>query len=307
MSHQSPGDHHNHHQSSENLKVAFFLNLGFTLFEVAGGFWTNSIAILTDSVHDFGDSISLGLAWYFDRLSYRERSARHTYGYRRFRVLGGLITGLTLLLGLAFVLYHATSRLMHPAEVHVPGMMALAVVGVLFNGAAVLRMRGGTSLTEKLVSWHLLEDALGWIAVLIGAGIMAIWDVPVVDPLLSIGISLLVFWNVGKNLKKVFAVLLQTAPDDFDVDDFEHRVRGIAGVESIHHVHSWSIDGESHVLSAHLVLADASVDPAEVKAKVRELLAADLFEHVTLEVEVAGEACPQREREEAGSELSEGE
>jgi cobalt-zinc-cadmium efflux system protein len=306
MSHQSHGEYH-HHRSSENLKVAFFLNLGFTLLEVAGGFWTNSIAILTDSVHDFGDSISLGLACYFDRLSYRKRSARHTYGYRRFRIFGGLITGLTLLLGLAFVLYHAIPRLMHPAEVQVPGMMVLAVIGVFFNGAAVLRVRRGSSLTEKLVSWHLLEDALGWIAVLIGAGIMAIWNVPVVDPLLSIGISLLVFWNVGKNLKKVFAVLLQSAPDDFDVDDFGRRVRRIAGVESIHHVHSWSIDGESHVLSAHLVLADASVDPAEVKAKVRELLSADLFEHVTLEVEVAGEACPQREREEAGSELSEGE
>lgn len=306
MSHQKSNGHH-HQGSSENLKVAFFLNLGFTLLEFAGGFWTNSIAILTDSVHDFGDSISLGLAWYFDRISYRDKTSRHSYGYRRFRLLGGLITGLMLLLGLAFVLYHAITRLLTPAEVHVPGMIALAVIGVLFNGAAVLRLRRGTSLTEKLVSWHLLEDALGWIAVLLGAGVMAIWHLPVIDPILSIGISLFVLWNVVQNLKKVFAVLLQTAPENFDADAFEQDVLKIPGVSSVHHVHSWSIDGESHVLSAHLVLADPETDPAAVKSKVRSLLEGGPFEHITLEVELAGDACPQREAEGAQSELSGGE
>lgn len=285
------GDPHHHHSSSDNLKVAFFLNLGFTVLEVIGGFWTNSIAILTDSIHDFGDSISLGLAWYFDCLSKRQRTARHTYGYRRFRLLGGLITGLMLLVGLGFVLYHAVARLREAAEVHASGMLALAVLGVLFNGAAVLRVKSGTSLTEKIVSWHLIEDVLGWVAVLIGAGIMMIWEVPIIDPMLSILISLLVLWNVGRNLKKVFAVMLQTTPESFDVEDFERRALEIDGVASLHHIHSWSIDGESHVLSAHIVLEAGAVDPVNIKKLVRGLIDDAAFEHITLEVELSGEPC----------------
>ncbi len=288
------GDHgHHHHSSSDNLKVAFFLNFGFTILEIIGGFWTNSVAILTDAIHDLGDSISLGLAWYFDKLSDREHTPRYTFGYRRFRLLGGLITGVMLLLGLGFVLYHAIGRLADPQEVKAPGMLALAVLGVLFNGAAVLRVKHGTSLTEKLVSWHLIEDTLGWVAVLIGAGIMMIWDVPIIDPLLSIGISIFVLLNVGRNLKKVFSVMLQTAPDSFDSQRFEADVLAIEGIESVHHIHSWSIDGESHVLSAHLVLKDSAVDPAVIKSRVRELVDPHDFEHITLETERPGDLCPQ--------------
>lgn len=286
---------HPHHGSDKNLKLAFFLNLGFTLLEIAGGFWTNSIAILTDAVHDLGDSISLGLAWYFEKLSHRGRTARHTYGYRRFRLLGGLITGLMLLAGLGFVLYHAVGRLSDPQEVRVPGMLVLAVLGVAFNGAAVLRLKRGSSLTEKLVSWHLIEDTLGWVAVLIGAGIMMIWEVPIVDPILSIGISLIVLWNVGRNLRKVLSVLLQTAPEGFDTDEFERRALEIDGVESLHHIHCWSIDGESHVLSAHLVLTRGAKSIAVIKEQVRDLIDPHQFEHVTLETESPDDDCPQDE------------
>lgn len=287
--------HHHHHHGGDNLKVAFFLNLGFTLIEIAGGLWTNSIAILADAVHDLGDSLSLGLAWYFDRVSRRGRTATQTYGYRRYSLLGGLVTGLVLLAGLGFVLWHSVQRLLEPAEVRVEGMIALAVLGVLFNGAAVLRVRRGTSLTERIVSWHLIEDTLGWVAVLVGAGIMAIWDAPIVDPILSIGISVVILWNVIRNLRGVLAVFLQASPEGFDVDEFVARARELEGIESLHHIHSWSIDGESHVLSAHIVRSGDSTDDAELRRKVRALLDPHAFEHVTLEVEAADEDCPQRE------------
>lgn len=281
------------HNSTGNLKTAFFLNLSFTIIEIVGGLWTNSIAILSDAVHDLGDSLSLGLAWYFDRLSRRAGNPTNTYGYRRYSLLGGLITAVVLIAGLTFILWQAIGRLFSPEQVNAPGMMLLAVIGVLFNGAAVLKVKKGSSLTEKVVSWHLLEDTLGWIAVLVGAGIMATWEMPIIDPLLSIGISLFVLWNVFRNLRQFFTVFLQRTPHGFDLRQFERAVLAIPNVTSIHHTHSWSIDGESHVLTTHLVMQkDVGRDEIiEVKSSVRNMLDKKTFEHVTVDIELEGEEC----------------
>ena len=290
--HNGPG-HAHAHTSGGNLKTAFFLNLAFTIIEVIGGLLTNSIAILSDAVHDLGDSISLGLAWYFDRLSQRGRTPKNTYGYRRYSILGGLITGLVLVIGLGFVLWNAIPRLFTPEEVNAPGMMALAVIGVVFNGAAVLKVKKGSSLTEQVVSWHLLEDTLGWVAVLIGAGVMTVWDLPIIDPILSIGISIFVLWNVLRNLRKVFNVFIQKVPEAFDVEAFEKAVLAHPKVLSMHHTHSWTVDGEVHVLTTHLVMKrDTTRDEMiEAKSQVRRLLDERTFEHVTVDVELEGELC----------------
>ncbi len=301
MSKSDSHEGHNH-GSSDNLKVAFFLNLGFTIIEIIGGLWTNSIAILTDAIHDSGDCASLGLAWYFDKLSRRGRDPEHTYGYKRYRLLGGLITGVVLIAGIGFMLWKAISRLMSPQEVHAPGMIALAVVGIIFNGAAVLRVKKGSSLTEKVVSWHLLEDTLGWGAVLIGSIVMTIWSVPIIDPMLSIGISLFVLWNVGRNLKKVMNVFLQTTPESFDLETFQRDAAELPKVRSTHHTHGWSLDGESHVLSTHLVMAPNTTreEMVEAKRRVRAMLDEHEFEHVTIDVELEGEDCASSAEEGSG-------
>lgn len=301
--------HHGHghsHGSTGNLKTALLLNLSFTIIEIMGGLWTNSIAILSDAVHDLGDSLSLGLAWYFDRLSRKEATPRNTYGYRRYSLLGGLITAIVLLVGLAFVLWNAVGRLFAPEPVNAPGMMLLAIVGVLFNGAAVLKVRQGSSLTEQVVSWHLLEDTLGWLAVLVGAGVMTFWDLPVIDPILSIGISLFVLCNVFRNLRQFLDVFLQKAPKTFDTEKFEQAVVSAPKVLSVHHTHSWSIDGESHVLTTHLVMEGSASreDVIHAKSHVRRLLDEETFEHVTVDVELEGEDCmASGKHKPAGSEV----
>ena len=286
-------DHSHHHGSEGNLKVAFFLNFGFTIFEIFGGIYTNSIAILSDALHDAGDTASLGLAWYFERLSKKENSPTHTFGYKRYRLLGGLITALVLIVGLSFVLWHAIARLLSPEPVNAPGMMALALVGIAVNGAAVLRVRKGSSMTEKIVSWHLIEDTLGWVAVLIGAGVMAIWDLPIIDPILSIGISVFILWNVVRNLGKVIKVFLQTAPDSFDAEAFSKKAAAYPKVHGIHHLHVWSLDGESHVLSAHIVMEPDTTrtEIMELKRSIRAQLDPQEFTHLTIDVEIHGEDC----------------
>ncbi|MGC6458314.1 MAG: cation diffusion facilitator family transporter [Akkermansiaceae bacterium] len=288
-------DHHHHH-AGKNLGIAFFLNLVFTVIEVIGGVLTNSIAILSDALHDFGDTLSLGLAWYFEKISNKQPTEQHTYGYKRFRLLGGLITGLVLVAGLSVVLWNAVQRLAAPEIVHAEGTMALAALGIIVNGLAVLQVRSGSSLTEKVVSWHLLEDVLGWVAVLVGAAAMAIWDLPVIDSILSIGISLFVLWNVARNLKQVIMVFLQTVPEGFDVKDFENRVNALPGVSSIHHLHLWSLDGEDHVLTLHVVLSPNTERDREVaiKGEIHNLLGEHEFTHVTIATEWEGEPCPAK-------------
>lgn len=288
------GGHHAHGASAtSNIKIAFFLNLSFTLIELVGGLWTNSVAIISDAVHDLGDSLSLGLAWYFVHLSKQGPTSRNTYGYQRYSLLGGLITAVVLMIGLGFILWHAVGRLLSPEEVNAPGMMALAVVGILFNGAAVLRVRKGSSLTERIVSWHLLEDTLGWVAVLLGAGAIAIWDLPIIDPLLSIAISCFILWNVVKNMKQFFHIFLQLSPASFDRDSFEQHILSLPKAVSLHHTHSWTLDGESHVLTTHVVMEKAASrgDVLKVKNEIQEFSRAHGFTHVTADVEFEGEIC----------------
>ena len=272
------------------------LNLTFTVFEIAGGLLTNSVAILSDAVHDAGDSISLGLAWYLHRIASRQSDTNFTYGYRRFSALGALITGVLLVAGLGFVLLNAIPRLVNPEPVHGAGMMGMAVVGIVFNGAAALRLRGGSSINERLASWHLLEDVLGWAAVLVGSVFVLVWNLPIVDPILSILISAFVLWNVGKNLRKVAAVFLQRVPDGFDTAQFVRRVLDLPQVKDVHHTHVWTLDGEHHVLTTHLVVDRAATREAVagIKCKVTGFLAGEAFDHVTIDVEMEGEACASK-------------
>ncbi len=297
------GHDHAHGLAAKGIRTAFFLNLGFTLLEIAGGFWTNSVAILTDALHDGGDCFSLGLAWYLQHLSAKEADARFTYGYRRFSVMGALVMGLVLSAGVAVMAWKAIERLRHPEEVFAPGMIVLAVVGILANGAAVWRTRGGKSLNLRMVSWHLLEDALGWAAVLLGSIAMSLWHVPILDPLLSLAIGLFVLWNVARNLRTVVTVLLQRTPHGFDAARFAERMRARPGVVSTHHTHTWSLDGEHHVLTTHLVVRPETTR-AEIntlKQSVRAEMMGEEFEHVTIDVEVEGEECSGCHGESAAS------
>jgi cobalt-zinc-cadmium efflux system protein len=291
--HRGHHHHSHHHHASGNLQVAFLLNFAFTLLEIGGGLWTNSIAILSDALHDGGDCFSLGLAWYLHRLSAQRPDARFTYGYRRFSTLGALISGLVLITGLVFIIWKAVPRLSQPAEVKVPGMLVLAVIGILFNGVAAWRLHGGHSLTERVASWHLLEDVLGWAAVLVGSTVMLVWDLPIIDPILSLLISLFVLWNVLRNLRQVVPVFLQSAPAGFNVEEFDRVLGEIPGVVGSHHTYTWTLDGESHVFSTHLVLRQESTREQILAAqrRVHELLREQHFAHVTVEVELEGETC----------------
>ncbi len=290
-------DHHQHADNQSNVGLAFFLNLGFTVIEIIGGFWTGSIAILSDALHDLGDSFSLGLAWYFQRLSRRGRNENFTYGYKRFNTLGALITGIMLVAGSVIILTRAVPALWQPTEPDAGGMIWLAVLGVIVNGAAVFRLRkGGDSLNERVITWHLLEDVLGWVAVLIGSVLMYYFDLPWIDPALSIGIAMYILYGVVQQLWQVGKIMVEAVPEGLDFEAIKQELDSVDGVLNAHHLHLWTLDGEYHLASVHLVVDEArDMDSlTQLKNRVRQVLHDAGVEHATLELET------QRDREEHG-------
>ncbi|TPE44458.1 cation diffusion facilitator family transporter [Pontibacter mangrovi] len=294
--HGGPG-HHHHHGAGSNIKVAFFLNLTFTLLEIFGGLWINSIAILSDALHDLGDSLSLGLAWYFENVAKRGRNQKYTFGYKRFSLLGAVINSVVLLVGSFFILSEAIPRIFNPEEVNAPGMVGFAVLGIIVNGAAVLRLKKGDSLNERVVRLHLMEDVLGWVAVLVGGIILYFFDVPWIDPLLSVLITVYVLYNVVRNLRDTMHILLQAAPDNIRPEEVIGRLQQISEVSSVHDLHVWTLDGTYNVLTMHAV-TDTSL-PArqeeELKKKIRAAMADMNVQHVTIELEKPGEECTHEE------------
>ncbi len=285
--------HHHSHAATGNIAVAFFVNLGFALVELLGGLWTNSIAILSDAFHDFGDSLSLAVAWRLQKVSERGADANYTYGYRRFALLGALFISAVLLVGSGFIIRACIGRIMAPQETDAGGMLGLAVFGVLVNGFAAWRLKRGGSLSERAVMLHMMEDVLGWLAVLAVSVVMLFVDVPILDPLLSICISGWVLWNVYRNLRETFRVLLQHAPKGIDAERLERAIVAVDGVESIHDLHLWSLDGEQHISTLHAVVASGlGVDEQRrIKQSIRGICREFGIGHATIELETVGECC----------------
>ncbi|MDR2358746.1 MAG: cation diffusion facilitator family transporter [Prevotellaceae bacterium] len=281
------------HSPDKNIKVAFFLNLAFSIIEVIGGFFTNSIAILSDALHDFGDSFSLALAWYFQKVSKKERDAKYSYGYRRFSLLGALINSVVLLLGSFFVISESVQRLVSPQAADAKGMLFLAIAGIVINGIAMLRLKKGHSLNERTVSLHLLEDVLGWIAVLIGSVVMLFVDVPVLDPVLSLGIACYILFNIYHNLRDTLRVVLQGTPGNVSCEAVETALQNLDGVKSIHDLHLWTMDGEYNISSLHVVVDPALTSRQTVilKQQVKNVLKNLHIQHVTVEIEQLSEKC----------------
>jgi len=287
------GHEHHQHSSGKNLKLAFFLNLGFTILEFIGGIYVNSIAIISDAVHDLGDSLSLGTSWYLDHKSQQKSDSKFSFGYRRFSLLGALINSLVLIAGSVYVIYEAVGRLMNPEHSDAQGMMIFAIIGVLVNGFAAWKLSSGKTLNEKVISWHLMEDVLGWVAVLVVSIILQFKDIHYLDPALSLAITLYILWNVFKRLKETLFIFLQGTPADINLKEVTQKIESIRGVASSHHVHIWSQEGEHHVFTAHVKLENVNKFEEYIRLKAEILNSLDIynFEHFTVQFELDSETC----------------
>ena len=282
--------HHHHHGGSKNIKLAFFLNLAFAIFELIGGLYTNSMAILSDAIHDFGDSLSLAVTWALQNKARKGRDNCYTYGYSRFSLLGSLFLSGVIMVSSILIFIESIGRLADPQPVDARGMFLLAIVGVVVNLYVVFKMRRSTSLSDRAVFIHLMEDAFGWVAVLIVGVIMMYYDLPILDPIISIAIMLWVFFHVIKNFVAVFKILLQAVPSGMSIDKITQEIESIDGIQSIHDLHIWSFDGESHAMTMHIEV-DEDADRIIVKRKIEELVNTYNIVHSTVQIDEKGEIC----------------
>lgn len=287
-------DHvHTESGDSRRIALAFFLNVTFTVIEFIGGLLTNSTAIMADAVHDLGDSLSIGSAWLLARWGKKSANSEFTYGFRRLTLFGALINSVVLIAGSLWVLHEAIPRLADPVMPVTEGMFALAILGVTVNGIAAYRLSKGNTLNERVLNWHLLEDVLGWLAVLIVSVVLQFADWPILDPLLSVGFTLFILFNVLRNFWTTGRLFLQAVPDRALHDQIRNTLLDLDGISDIHYLHLWSLDGEHHVLTAHIVF-DGDFDANKyvtIKSEVAKALEQYGLVHTTIEIELKEEAC----------------
>ncbi|MGZ3782050.1 MAG: cation diffusion facilitator family transporter [Pseudobdellovibrionaceae bacterium] len=297
--HQSHDHHHHHHHHHSHggavgrMKLALALNFSFACIELVGGIYTNSVAILSDALHDFGDAIAVGFAIFLETLSHKKSDHSYSYGYRRFSTLGAVITGLVLIAGSVFILIAAIPRLLNPQQPHTDGMIVLAILGVIVNGFAAFRVSKGVSLNERMIMWHMIEDVLGWTLVLIGAVIMKFFNLPQLDAGLAIVLAFWILYNVFKNLGAALKVFLMATPGHIPMAEVEAAIVKLDKVEGVHHGHLWSLDGETHIYTAHVVLNSGSsiADMENVKHEVKKLVEGYRIVEATIETELSGMPC----------------
>lgn len=279
-------------KTERNILIAFMLNLGFSIFEFIGGTITNSVAIISDSIHDIGDAMSIGLSFFLEKKSKKKSDNKYTYGYARYSVIGSLITTLILLIGSILVVIGAIKRIINPVDINYNGMILFAIIGVIVSFLAAYFTKGSHSLNQKSVNLHMLEDVLGWIVVLIGAIIMRFTDIKVIDPILSILVALFIFINALKNLKLIIDLFLEKTPKGININEIKDHILKIKGVKDVHHIHVWSLDGYNNYATIHIVEDGKNTD---IKKLLKEELKEQGIAHTTIEIEKIGEECYEEE------------
>lgn len=281
------GDHHHHASGSKNILIAFFLNAIFAVIELIGGYYTNSVAIISDALHDFGDSLALLFSYFSEKISDKEADEKFTFGYRRFSVLSALINGGILLAGSIFVIHEAIQRIMAPEAVKPGGMLGLAILGIVVNAIAAYRLSKDDGMNPKMVMYHLLEDLLGWVAVLIVSIVLLFKPWYILDSILSILISLIILRGVYKNLLKVGMIFLQRFPSELEISEVKEKIESLDLVSDIHAIKGWSIDDETYYLRFHIQVPEQTIvkDLDVLKVKIKRILTTYKVKYSTIEFE----------------------
>jgi len=285
--------------------LAFFLNLSYAIVEfIAGGIFGSS-AVLADSVHDLGDAIAIGISAFLETISNREEDRQYTLGYKRFSLLGALVTAVILITGSILVILENITKLFNPQPVNDEGILWLGIIAVSINLLASLVVRKGKTKNESVLSLHFLEDTLGWLTVILMATILKFTDWYILDPLLSLVISIFILTKAIPRFWSALKIFLDAVPEGVETGDLEKDLEALINVKSVNQLSIWSMDGLENNAIIHLCLEDGE-QMMETKNQVRHLLEERGIQNITIEVDASQSNHAQHKRRVTALEQSHG-
>ena len=288
---------HEHHHASKWIWTAFILNLLFAVIEFVWWTITNSIAIVSDSIHDLWDSLAIWLAYIFEKISKKKANEKYNYWYARFSILWALITVVILITWSIFIIKNAIERFSDPKEVNSIWMLILAVIGLTINWFAAYKTAKWSWLNEKAISLHLLEDVLWWAAVLIWAILIYFFHWNFIDSILSICICIFIFYNACVLLKWIIDIFLEKTPKDISYEKLISHVKNLSWIKDAHHMHVWTLDGEKNYLTIHALIDKklSTDDIMKLKKDIKSELKKQWIHHSVIEFEREDEHCDEWE------------
>jgi len=288
-----------HHPHRASHAPAFATALGITLLyaavELAGGIWSQSLALLGDAGHMFSDALALGLAAGAAWIARRPAGERHSYGWARAEVLGALLNGLLMFPIVVLLVVEAVQRLMAPRPVLAAGVVVIAFFGLVVNGlVAYILTRGAHNLNARAALVHVIGDLASSLAALLAGAVIYATGWLLIDPILSIVIAILILATTLRLLRDTLHVLMEGVPAALGLSEIGNALAAIPGVIAVHDLHIWGITPESISLSAHMEIEKLEDWPG-ILARSRRMLH-DRFgiEHVTLQPEALGTALPRK-------------
>ncbi len=265
--------------------IAFFLNLSYAIVEfIAGGIFGSS-AVLADSVHDLGDAIAIGISAFLESISNREEDSHYTLGYKRFSLLGAMVTAVILMTGSVLVILENITKIFHPQPVNDEGILWLGIIAVSINVLASLVIRKGQTKNESILSLHFLEDTLGWVAVILMAIVLRFTDWYILDPLLSLAISIFILSKAIPRFWSTLRIFLDAVPEGVDIQQVKSDLEQLDHVASINQLNLWTMDGLEKNAIVHVCLKEME-HMETCKESIRIFLKDCGFQNITIEVDV---------------------
>ena len=264
--------------------VAFFLNLSYAIVEfIAGGIFGSS-AVLADSVHDLGDAIAIGISAFLETISNREEDSHYTLGYKRFSLLGAMVTAVILMTGSVLVILENIAKIFHPQPVNDEGILWLGILAITINVLASLVIRKGQTKNESILSLHFLEDTLGWVTVILMGIVLRFTDWYILDPLLSIAISFFILSKALPRFWRTLKIFLDAVPEGVDIQKIKTDLAELDHVASINQLNLWTMDGLEKNAIVHVCLKEME-HMETCKESIRIFLKDCGFQNITIEVD----------------------
>ena len=284
--------HHGTTTTGRRLVLSIAITLTFVIAEAIAGYFSHSLALVSDAGHNFADALALLFAWYGVWIARKPSTQRHTFGYHRVGIFAALINAVSLVVIALLIFREAAGRLANPQPVHSRPMIIVASIAIVMNTAISLWLRGDArhDLNVRSAYLHMVGDAISAVGVVIAGIVIAVSGISVADSIISILIGVLILWSSWGILQESVNVLLESIPKGMDMNQVEQTIVNVPGVQAVHDLHVWTIGSGIIACSCHITVGEQSISSGQDVLRVvnHELEARFGISHSTIQVEVEG-------------------